>query len=163
MAMAKRFPDFVLRLVALAATISATIAMVTSHESATVFINITFQAKYSYSPTFKYFVVINAIASGYGLAALFLPSKSSLWRLVLILDLVILLLLNSSLSAALAIGYVGKKGNGHAGWLPVCGEVPKFCNHVIGALVSGFVAVIIYFLLLLHSLHNLINLLTSKP
>ncbi|XP_057462617.1 CASP-like protein 1C1 [Actinidia eriantha] len=161
MAMAKSIPTFALRLMALGATISATIVMVTSHDSATV-LNLKFDAKYTNSPSFKYFVIINAIASGYGLITLFLPSKSSLWRLVLVLDLVILSLLDSTISAALAIGYVGKKGNTHAGWLPICSQVPKFCDRVTGALISSFIATIIYFLLLLYSLHNVINLLTDK-
>ncbi|GFZ06220.1 glucan synthase-like 1 [Actinidia rufa] len=69
---------------------------------------------------------------------------------------------HSTISAALAIGYVGKKGNTHAGWLPICGQVPKFCDRVTGALISGFIAAIIYFLLLLYSLHNVINLLTAN-
>ncbi|GFZ00540.1 hypothetical protein Acr_14g0001750 [Actinidia rufa] len=86
MAMVKSIPTFVLRLMALGATISATIVMAASHDSATV-LNLKFDAKYTNSPSFKYFVIVNAIASGYGLITLFLPSKSSLWRLVLVLDL----------------------------------------------------------------------------
>ncbi|XP_059626623.1 CASP-like protein 1C1 [Cornus florida] len=162
MTKAKKFLTFLLRLLALAATISATIVMVTSHDSAKV-LNMSFQAKYNNSPTFKYFMIINAIASGYGLIVLFLPSKTSLWRFVLVLDLVISSLLISSISAALAIGNVGKNGNSHAGWLPICGQVPKFCDHVTGALIAGFVASVIYFLLLLYSLHGVVNLLTLKP
>ncbi|CAL5408799.1 unnamed protein product [Camellia sinensis] len=169
MSMAKRIPAFVLRLIALGATITATVVMVTSHDSATV-LNITFGAKYSDSPslkyrvkeTRKYFVVINAIASGYGLIVLFLPTNCSLWRFVLVADLVIMALLDSSISAAAAIGYVGRKGNIHAGWLPICGQVPKFCDHASGAIISGIIATIIYFALLLHSLHNVINLLSVK-
>ncbi|CAL5344976.1 unnamed protein product [Camellia sinensis] len=193
MSMAKRIPAFVLRLIALGATITATVVMVTSHDSATV-LNITFGAKYSDSPSLKYrvkyglepkislllrekllssgrlgsktlnmyFVVINAIASGYGLIVLFLPTNCSLWRFVLVADLVIMALLDSSISAAAAIGYVGRKGNIHAGWLPICGQVPKFCDHASGAIISGIIATIIYFALLLHSLHNVINLLSVK-
>ncbi|KAL7243757.1 hypothetical protein ACSBR1_016057 [Camellia fascicularis] len=161
MSMAKRIPAFVLRLIALGATITATVVMVTSHDSATV-LNITFGAKYSDSPSLKYFVVINAIASGYGLIVLFLPTNCSLWRFVLVADLVIMALLDSSISAAAAIGYVGRKGNIHAGWLPICGQVPKFCDHASGAIISGIIATIIYFALLLHSLHSVINLLSVK-
>lgn len=61
------------------------------------------------------------------------------------------MLLSSSVSAALAIAQVGKKGNSHAGWLPICGQVPKFCDHVSGALVASSAAAIIYFLLILFS------------
>lgn len=70
------------------------------------------------------------------------------------------LLLDSSISACIAIGQVGKKGNSHAGWLPICGQVPKFCDHVAGAMVAGFVAALAYFLILVFSLHNLMNIFT---
>lgn len=72
------------------------------------------------------------------------------------------LVLDSSISACLAIGMVGKYGNSHAGWLPICGQVPKFCVHVAGALVAGFVAAVAYFLILLYSIHHLINLFTPN-
>lgn len=73
------------------------------------------------------------------------------------------LLLDSSISACVAIGLVGKSGNSHAGWLPICGQVPKFCDHVTGALAAGFVAAIAYFLVVLYSLHNVMNLFALKP
>ncbi|KAL4626804.1 hypothetical protein ACB092_05G123500 [Castanea dentata] len=141
-----------LRLLALGATLAATIIMVTSHDSAEV-LNLTFQAKYSDETTFKYFVIAEAVASGYSLIALFISSKSLLRHLV-ILDVVITTLLSSSVSAALAIAHVGKKGNSHAGWLPICGQVHKFCNQVTGALIAAFIAAIIYLVLLLYTLHT---------
>ncbi|XP_042941342.1 CASP-like protein 1C1 [Carya illinoinensis] len=101
---------------------------------------------------YRYFVIAEAIASGYSLIVLFVSSKSSLlWCLVVILDVVITMLLTSSFSAALAIAHVGKKGNSHAGWLPICGQVPKFCYHAIGALIAGCIAVIIYLVLLIYT------------
>ncbi|KAK4491665.1 hypothetical protein RD792_002429 [Penstemon davidsonii] len=135
--------------------------MITSRDTADV-LSMKFEAKFSNSPTFEYFVIMNAIASGYTLILLFFPAKSSCGHFILVLDLIIALLLDSSISACLAIGQVGKKGNSHAGWLPICGQVPKFCDHVTGALISGFVAAIIYFLILLYSLHNLMNLFTTS-
>lgn len=73
------------------------------------------------------------------------------------------MLLTSSISAALAIAYVGKKGNPNAGWLPICDQVTKYCNQVKGALVVGFISVIIYMLLLLYSIHRVLNpLLVEK-
>ncbi|KAL3624892.1 hypothetical protein CASFOL_031560 [Castilleja foliolosa] len=157
MSLSKRIPMFVLRLLALGASVSATLIMLTSHDTAQVF-NIKFEAKYSNSPTFKYFVLINAIASGYTFILMFFPSKSSYGHLILVLDLIMGLLLDSSVSACIAIGQLGKKGNNHAGWLPICGQVPKFCDHITGALVSGFVAAIIYFFILLYSIYNLFTL-----
>ncbi|XP_051128902.1 CASP-like protein 1C2 [Andrographis paniculata] len=157
MSMSKRIPLFVLRFLALSATVCAIVVMVTSHDSATV-LNMKFEAKYSNTPAFKYFIVINAISSGYTLIVLFFQSKTSCGRYILVLDLIITLLLDSSISACLAIGQVGKNGNSHAGWLPICDQVPKFCDHVGGALIATFVATIVYFLILLYSLHNVKNL-----
>ncbi|KAG7962298.1 hypothetical protein I3843_09G059800 [Carya illinoinensis] len=115
--------------------------MAISHDSTEV-LNVVIKAKYSYESAFKYFLIAEAI--GYSLIVLFVSSKSSsLWRLVVILDV--------NFSAALAIAHVGKKGNSHAGWLPICGQVPKFCDHATGALISGCIAVIIYLVLLLYT------------
>ncbi|XP_050290769.1 CASP-like protein 1C1 [Quercus robur] len=149
----RRIFTLLLRLLALGATLAATIIMVTSHDSAEV-LNLTFEAKYSNESTFKYFVIAEAVASGYSLIVLFISSKSLLRHLVMILDVVITMLLSSSVSAAMAIAHVGKKGNSHTGWLPICGQVHKFCNQVTGALIAGFIAAIIYLVLLLYTLHT---------
>ncbi|XP_021858638.2 CASP-like protein 1C1 [Spinacia oleracea] len=143
---------FVLRLVALAATIVSTIVMGTAHDSASV-LGIKFEAKFTDSPSFKYYVIIYSIVSFYSLVVLLLPFKKLLWRFTLVLDMMMTLLLTSALAAALAIAYVGKKGNSHAGWLAICDQVPKFCDETSGALAVGFVAAIIYLVLLLYSLH----------
>jgi uncharacterized protein (TIGR01569 family) len=66
-------------------------------------------------------------------------------------------LLTSSISAALAIAQVGRKGNTHAGWLPVCEQVPDFCDQVTIALIAGFAAAIIYFVILLCSLYVVLS------
>ncbi|GMY10097.1 CASP-like protein 1C1 [Fagus crenata] len=156
MAKTKRVCTLLLRLMALGATLSAAIVMATSHERATYF-SVSFEAKYSHTPAFKYFVIANAIVSGYGFLVLFLPSESLLWRLVFALDVVFTMLLSSGISAALAIAQVGKQGNSFAGWLPICGQVPNYCDHVKGSLIAGFIGVIIYTLILLYSIHNVLD------
>ncbi|KAJ8448019.1 hypothetical protein Cgig2_028895 [Carnegiea gigantea] len=153
---------FLLRLTALAACVIAAIVMGTAHETAQIF-SLKFEAKYSNSPSFKYFVVANSVVGCYSLVVLLLPVKSLLGRLILVLDAIITLLLTSSFSAAMAIAYVGKKGNSHAGWLPICSQVPKFCDQTTGALIIGFVAAIVYLLLLLYSLHAALSPLFSTP
>lgn len=70
---------------------------------------------------------------------------------------IITILLTSSVSAALAIAHVGKKGNSHAGWLPICGQVPKFCNQVTGSLIAAFIAAIVYLVLILYSLRTVLS------
>ncbi|ESW31381.1 hypothetical protein PHAVU_002G234000 [Phaseolus vulgaris] len=158
MAKTKTILTLFLRFLAIGATIAAVIVMVTSHESTQV-LNLTFSVKYSNDQTFKFFVIAEAIACGYSIILLFTCSQTSLRRLVLILDVVIAMLLSSSVSAAVAIAHVGKKGTTHAGWLPICGQVPKFCDHVTGALVAGFAAAIIYFLLIFSSIYSVQNTL----
>ncbi|KAJ8761571.1 hypothetical protein K2173_004347 [Erythroxylum novogranatense] len=152
----KKAFTIVLRLLALAATVVAVVIMVDTHDSAKV-LNLTFTAKYSNTPAFKYFVIAEAIAGVYTVIVIFLSSKSIFGHSVIIMDMVTTVLLASSISAALAIAQVGKKGNSHAGWLPVCGQVPHFCDQVTISLVAGFAAAVIYFLLLLYSLHAVLS------
>ncbi|KAK9152746.1 hypothetical protein Sjap_000226 [Stephania japonica] len=152
----KRVFTILLRLLALAATVSATIVMITSHETSSL-LSFSFDVKYSNTPAFKYFMIVNAIVSVYSLLILFLPPKSQLWRLVVALDVIIAMLLISGISAALAIAYVGKKGNSYAGWLPICGQFHKFCNQVTGALAAGFIGAIVYLVLILNSIHAVLN------
>ncbi|KAF8031160.1 hypothetical protein BT93_D0382 [Corymbia citriodora subsp. variegata] len=149
--------SLVLRLLAVGSTAAAIAIMVTSHETAKV-LNLSFNAKYSNTSAFVYFVVAEAIAGGYSLVSLLLSCMMPARRLVMTMDVVIAMLLSSSISAAVAIGQVGKKGNSHAGWLPICGQVPKFCDQVTGALIAGFVAAAVYLILLLCSLHSLLAL-----
>ncbi|XP_059664662.1 CASP-like protein 1C2 [Cornus florida] len=156
MAKTKKICILVLRLLAFGATLSAAIVMATSHQK-TSFLTVSLEAKFSHTPAFKYFLIANVIGSVYSFLVLFLPSESQLRRLVVALDLVMTMLLTSSVSSALAVAYVGKKGNSHAGWLPICGQVHKYCNQVAGAMIAGFIGVIIYMLLLLYSIHSVLN------
>ncbi|KAJ4829041.1 hypothetical protein Tsubulata_031699 [Turnera subulata] len=153
------------RLLAFVATLSAAAVMATSHETVTFFAVMRFEAKYSDTPSFKYFMVVNAIATVYGFIALFLPLETMVWSLVVVLDLVITMLLISSISASTAIAHVGKKGYSQAGWLPVCDQVTKYCDHVTGALAAGFIGLITYTILLFYSIHTTIlhPLFTEKP
>lgn len=67
------------------------------------------------------------------------------------------MLLSSSISAAFAVAQVGKNGNSYAGWLPICGQVPKYCDQVKGALIAGFIGLILYALLLLYAIHSVLD------
>ncbi|KAK9092543.1 hypothetical protein Syun_027454 [Stephania yunnanensis] len=151
MAKTKSLCIVLLRLLALGATTSAAVVMATSRET-TFVLNLPFYAKFTDSPAFMYFLVTNGVASIYSLLALFVPSESWLGHLVMALDAVVSMLLTSGISVVLAIGYVGKKGNPHAGWLPICNQVPKFCDHVSGATIAGVVGAAIYFVLHMYTL-----------
>ncbi|KAE8707536.1 CASP-like protein 1C2 [Hibiscus syriacus] len=96
MAKIKTIITILLRLLAFGATASAIVVMVTSHDSAEV-LNLKFSAKYSNTPAFKFYVIAEAIASGYVLIALFLSSKSLVGGLIVTLDVVIAMLLSTNI------------------------------------------------------------------
>nr|GLL22902.1 CASP-like protein 1C2 [Ipomoea trifida]GMC70455.1 CASP-like protein 1C1 [Ipomoea batatas] len=145
-----------LRLLALGATVSAAFVMATSHQKIYLF-SAPFEAKYSHTTAFKYFLIANVVGSVYGILMLFPPPKNFLWRLALVADVVMTMLLMSSVSAALAIAHVGKEGNSYAGWLPICDKFHKYCDQVAGALIAAFLAVILYLLLLLYTIHTILR------
>ncbi|RAL44796.1 hypothetical protein DM860_003555 [Cuscuta australis] len=157
MALSQHIIVSLLRVLALGGTLAATIVMVTSHDSFH-FLGFTFVANFTNSPTFKYFVAVNALVSGYGIIVLFIhPNNLGARRVLLVSDMVVTLLMDSSISACIAVGEVGKKGNNAAGWLPICGQVSKFCGHVEGAIFAAFLASLLYFLILFYSFHTLLN------
>ncbi|XP_030481285.2 CASP-like protein 1C2 [Cannabis sativa] len=156
MAKYSKILSLVMRFVAMAASVAAVVVIVTTHDTAHV-LNLTFTAKYNNTPAFVYFMIVEAIAGLYSLITLILSTKNWFGRIVIILDVVMTVLLASSISAALAIGDVGKKGNDDAGWLPICGQVPKFCDHVTGALIAGVASAILYFTILLYSLYTVLD------
>ncbi|XP_028796272.1 CASP-like protein 1C2 [Neltuma alba] len=164
MGLVKRICHLVLRFLAFGATLSSVIVMATTHERLGFsFFPFYYEAKYTNTPAFRYFVIANSVVTVYGFFVMFLPPKSLLWRFVVALDLVFTMLLISSESAAVSIAYVGKKGNVYAGWLPICGQVRDYCNHVTGALIAGLAAVVIYVILLLYSIHTVLDpLLLTK-
>ncbi|PKA59077.1 CASP-like protein [Apostasia shenzhenica] len=140
-----------LRFMAMAAAISAAVVMGTSHETITFF-SVTLKAEFYYIPSFTFFLIAYAIAAGYSLLALFVPTTGLLSRWVVIFDMLVAMLLTAAVAAAGAISHLGKKGNEHAGWLPICKQVPKYCNHVMGALISGAIALLLYAMIVLHTI-----------
>ena len=53
----------------------------------------------------------------------------------------------SAFSAAMSDGYIGKYGNTHAGWLPICGYVHNYCNRVTLSLALAFASFLLLFIL----------------
>lgn len=115
-------------------------------------------------------VVLDAVIKG--IFHVFLVNFHAIQSLILVKGLhfvicdvqVAVVILSSSISAALALAHVGKKGNSHAGWLPICRQVPKFCDHVTGALIAGFIAAFLYLVLLVYTVYTALNpLFVEKP
>ncbi|EES19280.1 hypothetical protein BDA96_09G093900 [Sorghum bicolor] len=160
MAKLHRLISAVLRLAAAGAAAAAAIIMVTSHET-TSFFGIEMEAKYSYTPSFVFFVVAFAVAFAYSLLALLARPGSTASRLLLLSDVMVGMLLTGAVAATGAISQVGKSGNEHAGWLPICAQVQAYCSHVMGALIAGFVSLLLYFLIIMYSLHAVAEPLCS--
>ncbi|KAL6011722.1 hypothetical protein ACLOJK_002186 [Asimina triloba] len=146
-----------LRLLAFAAAIAATLVTTMSKETVVIF-GLTVEAKYSYSPAFKFFAAGNAIASAYALLsapfASILSSRASVRNsdfFLFLFDLMVMGLLISSVSAATATGYLSKKGNSHTGWAPVCDHLEKYCEKVASSIFCSVAAAILYFLIVLAS------------
>ncbi|GLJ46950.1 hypothetical protein SUGI_0990800 [Cryptomeria japonica] len=145
------FTEVPIRVLALGATLAAAIVMGRDDQTINIF-SVEFKAKYSYSGALVFFVVANAIGCGY----VFLSLPFALHRpkshvaikfLVFFLDLVMVALVMGGAAAAAAIGYVGRKGNSHTQWSPICNPFHRFCDHIGGALLSSFISVILFMFL----------------
>lgn len=103
----------------------------------------------------KYFIIISA---------LLIIDESIPCKIYILMgwfyEQVLTMALISSFSAAYAIGMVGMKGNSY--WKPICGSIPKYCDKVTGAFVADLIAVVIYIILLLNSIHTALNPLLLK-
>ncbi|KAI3452284.1 hypothetical protein Pfo_008949 [Paulownia fortunei] len=151
--------DFILRLVAIIATLASAIAMGTTDESLPFFTQfIRFRAKYDDLPMFTFFLVSNAIATAYLVLSLalsvfhILKSDAKVTRTVLIiLDTTILALLTAGASAAAAIVHLAHKGNVRANWVAICQQYNSFCERVSGSLVGSFIGILVLMLLILLS------------
>lgn len=56
-------------------------------------------------------------------------------------------------AAATAVGYVGRYGNSHTGWIPVCDHFEKFCDRLIVSVAFSYIALILFLLLTILSAH----------
>ncbi|XP_021739942.1 casparian strip membrane protein 1-like [Chenopodium quinoa] len=152
-------PDFLFRVVAGLATLASAIAMGTTNETLPFFTQfIRFRAEYDDLPTFTFFVVANAIITGYLVLSLTLSifhiirSGAKVTRIVLaILDMLALGLLTSAASAATAIVYLAHKGNASANWFAICQQFNNFCERTSGSLIGSYVAIVMFVLLILLS------------
>eukprot|EP01018_Ginkgo_biloba_P017216 Gb_12162 [translate_table: standard] len=154
--------ELLLRLLAVGATLAAAIVMGTNTQTISL-LTLQLRAKYSYSAALKFFVVANAIACAYSFLSLPITALKVLKKhspigtkfVLFLFDLVMVALVMAGASAATAIAYVGHKGNSHTRWAPICDTFDRFCDHVGGALVSSFIAVVIFMILTILSAFSL--------
>ncbi|XP_075645676.1 CASP-like protein 1C1 [Castanea sativa] len=148
----------VLRITGCVATLLAALALATARESVHFSnVNVSIQVGYSDLMCYMYFLVVNVIACVYSFANNLLPEKSLLWRLVGVIDAMLMVLLASSNLAALSAICLERNGNFHAGWKGICGLAPQYCIRIIGAITASFLGFVIYMMLLLLDINNLLN------
>ncbi|PON99721.1 Casparian strip membrane protein [Trema orientale] len=151
--------DFVLRLGAIAAALGAAATMGTSDETLPFFTQFfQFEASYDDLPALTFFVIAMAIVGGYlvlslpfSIVTIVRPHAVGPRLLLLLLDTVALALTTSCGAAAAAIVYLAHNGNPSANWMAICQQFGDFCQGVSGAVVSSFVAVVIFLFLVVLS------------
>ncbi|EXB54908.1 hypothetical protein L484_008838 [Morus notabilis] len=142
-----------LRILAVASTLAATWIILTSKQSIEI-IGITFEARYSYSPAFKFFALANALACALSATTLFLVFffrriflNPANYFILFLHDLSLLSLVLSGCAAATAVGYVGQYGNSHAGWSRICDHFEKYCKRVTTSAAFSYLAVLFFLVL----------------
>ncbi|KAL0461617.1 UNVERIFIED_CONTAM: Casparian strip membrane protein 3 [Sesamum latifolium] len=158
--------DFILRLVAIVATLASAIAMGTTNESLPLFYSVhSVQGQIQRSPHFhfkfscSFFVVANSIVSAYLILSLAFSifhiirsGGAQKSRVVLIFfDTGMLALLTAAASAAAAIVYLAHKGNTRTNWFAICQQYNSFCERISGSLIGSFGGIIVLILLILIS------------
>ncbi|CAL9125715.1 unnamed protein product [Musa acuminata var. zebrina] len=147
-----------LRLAAVLATATATVVMALNKQSTRMAVAVvgtspilkTFTAAFQQTPAFVNFVIANAIASLYNLLVLllrpFLKAKPH-DILVHLLDEVIFALVATGAAAAASMAELGKNGNVHARWNPICDRFEAFCIRGGLALMASFAGALLLLLM----------------
>ncbi|KAH6793642.1 hypothetical protein C2S52_004119 [Perilla frutescens var. hirtella] len=117
-----------------------------------------FQASYDDLPAFTFFVVANAIASGYlvlslpfSIVSIVRPHAAGIKLLLLIFDTALAAFTTAAAAAAAAIVYLAHNGNSNTNWLAICQQFNDFCQRVSGAVVASFIAAVIFIFLVVLS------------
>ncbi|XP_011016793.1 PREDICTED: casparian strip membrane protein 4-like [Populus euphratica] len=139
--------DLVLRLSAIVAGFAATSLMATTDETLPFFTQfLQFHAQYNDLPTFSFFLIANAITSGYlvltlpfSIVCIVRPRAAGPRLLLIILDSVMMGLTTSAASASAAIVYLAHNGNSSSNWNAFCLQFNNFCQQVSSAVVASFV------------------------
>ncbi|XP_028795537.1 casparian strip membrane protein 1-like [Neltuma alba] len=151
--------DFVLRLGGIASALGAAAAMATADQILPFFTQfLQFEAGYDDFPTFQFFVVAMAFAGGYlvlslpfSVVTIIRPHAVGARLLLIVLDTVFLTLAAAGGAASAAIVYLAHNGNDDSNWLAICSQFTDFCQATSGAVVSSFVAVVFFVVLVIVS------------
>ncbi|KAG8366367.1 hypothetical protein BUALT_Bualt17G0072400 [Buddleja alternifolia] len=147
--------ELILRIIAIIGTLGSAVAMGTTDQTLPFSTQaLIFQAQYDDIPTFRFFVIANAVVCGY--LAISLPmaiyhiirtGAAKTRALLILLDTAMLAVLTAGASSAAAIVYLAHKGNASANWLAICQQYNNFCKRITGSLIGSFGAVFVFVLL----------------
>lgn len=155
-----------LRLVALSATLSATIVMALNKETKTFVVatigtstvKATLTAKFQDTPANIFFVAANALATLHNLLVLVamffgnkIDPKGVRFMAIPILDITNLAILSAGTTSAAYMAEIAKKGNSHAQWNKICDKFATFCSHGAGAILASFLGLAIFLVVILLS------------
>ncbi|KAL3850283.1 hypothetical protein ACJIZ3_012165 [Penstemon smallii] len=151
--------DFILRICALVAALAATTTMGTTDQTLPFFTQFfQFQASYDDLPAFTFFVVANAIASGYlvlslpfSIVGIVRPHAAGIKLMLLIFDILLVAFTSAAAAAAAAIVYLAHNGNSKTNWFAICQQFNDFCQRISGAVVASFIAAFIFIFLVMLS------------
>ncbi|XP_049349451.1 CASP-like protein 1F1 [Solanum verrucosum] len=129
-------------------------------------------ARYTYSPSMKFFAYANIIGCTSSVVSLFLVliccykkhlHSNKYFFYLFLHDLFVFGLLVAGCAAATSIGYVGKYGQKHSGWNPICTFVPKFCHKATLSLILSYIAIIFYLCLTIISANQSRHIIKKPP
>ncbi|KAK4607865.1 hypothetical protein RGQ29_001614 [Quercus rubra] len=151
--------DLVLRLCGIAVALAATAIMGTTQQTLPFFTQFfQFQAQYNDLPTFTFFVIANAIASGYlvlslpfSIVCIVRPHLRGLRILLIVLDTLMIGLAMAAAASAATIADLAQNGNSNANWAPICQQFDDFCQSITEAVQSSFAVAVIFILLVVFS------------
>ncbi|ESQ48888.1 hypothetical protein EUTSA_v10021542mg [Eutrema salsugineum] len=151
--------DFLLRLAAIIAASVAAATMFTSDETLPFFTQfLQFQAGYDDLPSFQFFVIAMSMIVGYlvlslpiSVVTIVRPLAAAPRLLLLVLDTAVLAFNTAAGSSAAAIVYLAHNGNQNTNWLPICQQFGDFCQKTSGAVVSSFITVVFFTILVVLS------------
>ncbi|XP_020573368.1 casparian strip membrane protein 2-like [Phalaenopsis equestris] len=147
--------DFFLRLLAIAAFVSAAVSMGTDSEMLPFFTkDFQFYADFADFPSLMFFVLADAAAAGYlafsllfSIFCIIKPLLTCPRLFLLTFDLLGVALTMAGASAAAAIVYLAHEGNSKANWVAFCMRFQGFCQQSSGAIIASFVGTILLMLM----------------
>ncbi|XP_027366973.1 casparian strip membrane protein 1 [Abrus precatorius] len=151
--------DFILRLGAIAASLGAAATMGTSDQTLPFFTQFfQFEASYDSFSTFQFFVITMSLVGGYlvlslplSVVAIVRPHAVGPRLFLIILDTVFLTLATASGASAASIVYLAHNGDQDSNWLAICNQFGNFCAQTSAAVISSFVAVVVFICLIVMS------------